>query len=114
MEFNKNEYKEKKNQAPSYTDRILFKNNSNLKFCDDYYKCLHNVYGSDHRPVVRGLTLKGFGNPKFADVQRLVDMEKPEQGLGRFDIEMVNVMSLNLERITQSTKFDFNEMVKPL
>ena len=72
------------------------------------------MYGSDHRPVVRGLTLKGFGNPKFADVQRLVDIDKPEQGLGRFDIEMVNVMSLNLERITQSTKFDFSEMVKPL
>ena len=68
MEFNKAVYKEKKNQAPSYTDRILFKNNSNFKFCDDYYRCLHNVYGSDHRPVIRGITIKGFGYPQFAEV----------------------------------------------
>ena len=41
-------------------------------------------------------------------------MSKPEQGLGRIEVQMVNVMSLNLERIMQSTKFDFGEILKPL
>ena len=44
-------YFNKKSQAPSYTDRILFKNNtSNLVLLNSYHS-LEQVYGSDHRPV---------------------------------------------------------------
>ena len=50
---NKNEpgYFNKKSQAPSYTDRILLKNNTTNEIILNSYKCLDNVYGSDHRPV---------------------------------------------------------------
>ena len=61
-------YIDKKNQAPSYTDRILYKNNSSLTIEENYYKCLHNVFGSDHRPVQLSLTIKDFKQPDFADV----------------------------------------------
>ena len=45
------QYIDKKNQAPSYTDRVLYKNNSSLMTEQTAYKCLHHVIGSDHRPV---------------------------------------------------------------
>ena len=44
-------YVNKKNQAHSYTDRILFRNNSinNLNIIN--YTANHSLLGSDHRPV---------------------------------------------------------------
>ena len=51
MALNDGMYIEKKNQAPSYTDRVLFKNNSNYQVLDEFYDCCHDVFGSDHRPV---------------------------------------------------------------
>jgi hypothetical protein len=50
---NKNEsgYFNKKSQAPSYTDRILLKNNTTNEIILNSYKCLDNVFGSDHRPI---------------------------------------------------------------
>lgn len=53
-----NEYKNKKNQAPSYCDRILFKNNTSNEINFNYYTCLDQIYGSDHRPVVLSLRIK--------------------------------------------------------
>ncbi len=44
-------YFNKKNQAPSYTDRILFKNNTSNQVLLNSYNSLDHVYGSDHRPV---------------------------------------------------------------
>ena len=61
-------YINKKNQAPSYTDRVLYKNNSSNVVEQNYYKCLHNVFGSDHRPVQLSLTIKDFKQPDFADL----------------------------------------------
>lgn len=66
-------YIDKKDQAPSYTDRVLYKNNSSLTVEETYYKCLHNVYGSDHRPVQLSVTIKDFRQPDFANVQKLLD-----------------------------------------
>ena len=43
--INKNE------QCPSYTDRILFKNNSNCEFTIYNYNAHEEYFGSDHRPV---------------------------------------------------------------
>ena len=44
-------YFNKKSQAPSYTDRVLFKNNTNNQVILNSYNSLDHVYGSDHRPV---------------------------------------------------------------
>lgn len=44
-------YIDKKQQPPSYCDRVLYKNNSSLEVEEDFYTCLHDVFGSDHRPV---------------------------------------------------------------
>jgi len=55
--FTDHGYADKKDQAPSYTDRVLFRNNTSQKV-DIKYSCLHNVFGSDHRPVVMDLVIK--------------------------------------------------------
>ena len=54
-----NSYKNKKNQAPSYCDRILFKNNTVFPYTINIYGCLDNYFGSDHRPVYLSLNMKG-------------------------------------------------------
>jgi len=51
---NENIYLDKKDQCPSYTDRILLRNNTNQKV-QLKYDCLVNCYGSDHRPVTLDL-----------------------------------------------------------
>ena len=56
--FDDQYYKNKKNQAPSYCDRILFKNNTVYPFTVNKYDCLDNVFGSDHRPVYLSLSIK--------------------------------------------------------
>ena len=45
---NVGEYIDKKDQCPSYTDRILMKNNSTCKLVNTSYMPLHHVKGSDH------------------------------------------------------------------
>jgi len=56
--FTDNSYVDKKDQAHSYTDRILFRNNTSQKV-EMEYTCLDNVLGSDHRPVVMDLIIQG-------------------------------------------------------
>lgn len=46
-----NVYVNKKEQCPSYTDRILYKNNSNCETIFHDYSCIDDQFGSDHRPV---------------------------------------------------------------
>jgi flavorubredoxin len=49
-------FKNKKNQPPSYTDRVLFKNNT----CRDHKFNKYDViemYGSDHRPIFLDVTV---------------------------------------------------------
>jgi hypothetical protein len=53
-----NKYVNKKNQAPSYTDRILLRNNTTNEIEWKKYDVLDNVFGSDHRPVVLELNIK--------------------------------------------------------
>ena len=48
-------YVNKKDQSPSYTDRILFRNNTCSQVATQSYEALHDVLGSDHRPVVLNL-----------------------------------------------------------
>ena len=65
------QYVNKKDQCPSYTDRVLFKNNSSLEVVDDFYQAGHDVFGSDHRPVLRAITIKKLKIPMYANVQRI-------------------------------------------
>ena len=51
LKKDKLQYVNKNNQAPSWCDRVLFKNNSSLEVTDDFYVGRHDVFGSDHRPV---------------------------------------------------------------
>jgi len=67
-----NEYFNKKNQAPSYTDRILMKNNTSQLVTVHEYACRDEVYGSDHRPVILDLTL-GLRAPRHLDLGRLLE-----------------------------------------
>ena len=107
-------YINKKNQAPSYCDRVIYKNNTSLQVVEDSYSCLHHIFGSDHRPVCLSLTIKDFKQPDFADIQKLLAEDDPIQGYGQFDIEMIDIRNLDLNRISKLTKFEFSEMTKPI
>lgn len=48
-----NDYVNKKSQAPSYTDRILFKNNTSFEDKLIDFHCVDDMWGSDHRPIVQ-------------------------------------------------------------
>lgn len=75
---------------------------------------MHDVLGSDHRPVQLGLTIKDFKQPEFGDLDKLLDRLHPNQGIGQYDLEMVDVRKLNLARIGKIAKFDFNDMTQPI
>ena len=53
-----NGYVNKKSQAPSYCDRILFKNNTSNRHQVISYGCNDNIFGSDHRPVSLSMVIK--------------------------------------------------------
>ena len=56
-EHNSNGYLNKKEQPPSWTDRVLIKNNCGRKIQIKEYNCLDEFYGSDHRPVYADLQI---------------------------------------------------------
>lgn len=94
----------------AYTDRVLFKNNSNFEVEEMTYNGLHDVLGSDHRPVVRALAIKNWSAPQFAVASKLLDPTFPVLGFGKLDIQLVDVMWLDFSKIGMVTKFDFHEM----
>ena len=98
-------YINKKDQAPSYCDRCLFKSNLSTDWSADFYRCLHNCFGSDHRPVQLGITLKDFNQPKFQDVSRILDMQNPRQGYGEITIQLVSITNLDFEKSFILKKF---------
>lgn len=66
-------YFNKKNQAPSYTDRIMFKNNtSTQKIQVLAYNSEENIFGSDHRPVILDVQI-GTLLKQYVDRQLLMD-----------------------------------------
>lgn len=67
-----NNYFNKKNQAPSYTDRVLMKNNTNQNVQLQGYTCLDQVFGSDHRPVVLDISVD-FKPVRYLNLARLTD-----------------------------------------
>ena len=50
---------------PSYTDRILFKNNTAMEIIDNEYCALDQTTGSDHRPVKLSFSIKDFFTHTF-------------------------------------------------
>jgi len=98
-------YVNKRDQAPSYCDRCLFKNNTPQTWSADFYRCVHAMNGSDHRPVQLGLTLKDFGHPTFQELARLLDREHPRQGYGEVRPQMVNLSGLNFSQHLFLKKF---------
>mmetsp|Transcript_28682 Transcript_28682/g.38244 ORF Transcript_28682/g.38244 Transcript_28682/m.38244 type:complete len:134 (+) Transcript_28682:645-1046(+) len=65
-------YIDKKDQAPSYCDRVLYKNNSSLEIEVLGYEALHEVYGSDHRPILLTLAIKNFKRPRYYELSELL------------------------------------------
>ena len=109
------EYINKKNQAPSYCDRVLYRNNSCLQINEDYYNCLDTVYGSDHRPVALCLTVQDFFKPgNFCEIDRLFDVNNPHLGYGEFDVQMIDLKDLNIATIKAVHKIEFKTNLAPL
>ena len=71
-------YINKKEQCPSYTDRILVKvNDRNNKIKYNQYSTKGEIFGSDHRPVFLDLTLKTmFDN--LMDPVLFMNIEEPK------------------------------------
>ena len=89
MSTSKHEYVNKRDQAPSYCDRVLYKNNSGRRVQEESYQCHHDVYGSDHRPISLLLKVKNFKQPSFCNLTKLLDMSCPRQGYGEIRPEMI-------------------------
>ena len=66
-------YKNKKNQAPSYTDRCLFKNNTSFKHTVNKYDCYNDLLGSDHRPVYLDTTISTVAH-QYLDLRLMTDV----------------------------------------
>ena len=80
---------------------MLYKNNSEMEIVVHEYKCMHEVLGSDHRPVVLSFKIKNFSHPQYYDLPQML---RPKQGLGKIDIEFIIVEALNLVKIPAVTQ----------
>ena len=79
------EWSNKREQTPSWTDRILFKAHCDLKV--EFYEALSECYGSDHRPVVAGFDTEY----KVWFVMKELAMESQETLLGVIEVPSMEV-----------------------
>lgn len=85
-EKNSNAYTNKKEQCPSYTDRILVKNNSACPMTIRQYGCREEYWGSDHRPVYSHTSV--VSQPQhLINPLTLLDPQTPVQGFGQVKFE---------------------------
>lgn len=93
-EFDNDVYVNKKNQCPSYTDRILYKCNAKCQVDVHEYTSIDNQFGSDHRPVALSLTmhLKPFN---YLDPSVFLNTLIPDQGCGEL---LVSSMVIKIEK----------------
>ena len=83
-------YVNKKDQAPSYCDRVLYKNNMAIKAKPLSYESLDECYGSDHRPVVLQLALRHFERVRyweFAPLTRFSGTSEVSSEVGVIDFD---------------------------
>ena len=73
-------YANKKDQCPSYTDRILYRVNSKNQVETQIldYRSIEKIYGSDHRPVILEMALKMATFDQYIDMNRFIDQSKQE------------------------------------
>lgn len=72
----------KKEQCPSYCDRIMFKtNDSHSSISGTHYDAIESILGSDHRPVTLSCRVT-FPIGNFVDPIKLLDVTKPLQSHG--------------------------------
>lgn len=82
-----NTYVDKKDQCPSFTDRILFKNNTSQEV-ELHYDCLTQCFGSDHRPVTLDLVFKNF------KTKTLVNFKNCDQ-IGVLAVDFIELVGVN-------------------
>lgn len=64
-------YVDKNNQCPSFTDRILFRNNSAHTVRNARYRPLKQVMGSDHQPVQLDFQIENFFRPNISILKEI-------------------------------------------
>ena len=105
--FEKDKYFNKKNQAPSYTDRVLFKNNTATPVTRNAYRSLEEVLGSDHRPVMLDININ-LKPLQYLNVPSLLNpMFAHNQGVGIFSFKKLTIQGLKQSVIEQYTKRKF-------
>ena len=72
------------------------------------YDCLHDMFGSDHRPVVLSLKIRNFDEPQFCRLNSL--LKTPSLGYGEIDIELVDIQGLDFEKIRSLHKVDWDSV----
>lgn len=76
-------YINKKDQCPSFTDRVLFKSNDRQVGVQyNKYHCRSDIYGSDHRPVYLDLNLT-LSQEVLMEPALLLNPATPQQGSGK-------------------------------
>lgn len=108
MSQTEHSYVNKKNQAPSYCDRILFKSNCPTVCEALFYRSLHQMHGSDHRPVQLGLSINLSSDDTSRmdqDVCRILDQNNPRQGFGEIRVTSVSIANLDLSKSLQLARF---------
>ena len=93
LSFTENVYVEKKDQSPSYTDRIMFRNNTNTKVVSNYH-CLSNILGSDHRTVVLDLVFQNFNSSRSHDVY-----QSNKKGVIQIDLAILEMKWADLKQM---------------
>lgn len=90
MEANKkHEYFDKNDQSPSYCDRVLVRNNMPTTAVKAVsYEAYHELFGSDHRPVVLTLDLD---LPRYT----FCDLTLPHK-IGIISIDLLRISHVNI------------------
>ena len=80
-----NEFVNKKDQCPSYTDRVLVKNNSSCAHQIMHYGAHEEFWGSDHRPVFT--LMRVVTQPQqYMNPLSLLNQETPVQGYAQIKL----------------------------
>jgi len=68
---NPGQYVNKNDQCPSFTDRVLMRNNSSQVIKNARYRPLKHVMGSDHQPVQLDFQIDNFFRPNITILKEI-------------------------------------------